>query len=243
MSAHSRIISRDDARVLGLKRYFTGEPCKYGHVAERFITAACVECSRARHAPAPRQTITCGSCGIEVRRARSGQRFCSRFCKEAARGLDAARQTLRERQRARRASDPAMRERERVGSRERAVGLRAKNKAEALAFAHKLLAGKYPHLIPADHAPYILYTAVNREILKDSGRPLYIGISNDWVKRRKEHAATAKGRHWLNSADYVHLDIYPNRTLARAAEAVAISEKRPLFNDQHNADKDMRALR
>ena len=44
-----RIISRDEARALGLKRFFTGKPCKYGHVAERRVgNYACMECDRAR---------------------------------------------------------------------------------------------------------------------------------------------------------------------------------------------------
>jgi hypothetical protein len=44
-----RIISRDEARALGLKRFFTGKPCKHGHVAERRVsTYACVECDRTR---------------------------------------------------------------------------------------------------------------------------------------------------------------------------------------------------
>jgi 5-methylcytosine-specific restriction endonuclease McrA len=31
----------------GLKRYFTGKPCKHGHVSERYAsTGGCVECSR-----------------------------------------------------------------------------------------------------------------------------------------------------------------------------------------------------
>lgn len=40
------IISRDEARALGLKFYFTGEPCdNRGHVAERYVsTAHCVIC-------------------------------------------------------------------------------------------------------------------------------------------------------------------------------------------------------
>ena len=39
------IISRKDAKALGLKRYFTGKPCKYGHVAQRFAdNKSCVEC-------------------------------------------------------------------------------------------------------------------------------------------------------------------------------------------------------
>ncbi|WP_424362974.1 HNH endonuclease [Methylocystis parvus] len=33
-----------DARALGLKRYFTGTPCKQGHVAERYLSSNCVEC-------------------------------------------------------------------------------------------------------------------------------------------------------------------------------------------------------
>ena len=43
------IISRDEARALGLKRFFTGKPCKRGHVAERWACGGgggeCVECS------------------------------------------------------------------------------------------------------------------------------------------------------------------------------------------------------
>ena len=43
-----RIISRDEARALGLKRYFTGKPCKHGHVAEHYVSSCgCVECDRA----------------------------------------------------------------------------------------------------------------------------------------------------------------------------------------------------
>jgi hypothetical protein len=43
----TRIISRAEARALGLKRYFTGEPCKHGHVAERWVSGrVCVECAR-----------------------------------------------------------------------------------------------------------------------------------------------------------------------------------------------------
>jgi 5-methylcytosine-specific restriction endonuclease McrA len=39
------IISRQEARALGLKRYFTGKPCKHGHVAERYTSIGnCVEC-------------------------------------------------------------------------------------------------------------------------------------------------------------------------------------------------------
>jgi len=39
------VICRADAKAAGLKRYFTGEPCKRGHVAERGVNHKhCVEC-------------------------------------------------------------------------------------------------------------------------------------------------------------------------------------------------------
>lgn len=45
------IISRKDARAQGLKRYFTGEPCKSGHVSERAVSNGnCLECFRAKQA-------------------------------------------------------------------------------------------------------------------------------------------------------------------------------------------------
>jgi hypothetical protein len=42
------IISQAEAKSLGLKRYFTGKPCKHGHVCERYICSSCVECAVAK---------------------------------------------------------------------------------------------------------------------------------------------------------------------------------------------------
>lgn len=40
---------RKAAKALGLKRYYTGKPCPYGHVCERITTTArCVECVRIK---------------------------------------------------------------------------------------------------------------------------------------------------------------------------------------------------
>jgi hypothetical protein len=40
-----RKISRQTAKARGLKRYFTGNPCPRGHVAERWVSvASCVRC-------------------------------------------------------------------------------------------------------------------------------------------------------------------------------------------------------
>jgi hypothetical protein len=41
------IITRKEAQEKGLPRYFTGKPCKHGHVCERFVAQkTCVECKQ-----------------------------------------------------------------------------------------------------------------------------------------------------------------------------------------------------
>jgi len=79
------IVTRAEAKAAGSTRYFTGEPCKYGHLAERTTTSGeCAECYRAKR-----------------RRYRAAN-------------IDAARAADREYQRNRRLSDPAAaRERDR----------------------------------------------------------------------------------------------------------------------------------
>lgn len=45
------VIGRDDARIQGLRRYYTGIPCKYGHLSERFVSnKKCLECGRINNA-------------------------------------------------------------------------------------------------------------------------------------------------------------------------------------------------
>ncbi len=44
------IISRKDAKAYGLVRYFTGKPCKHGHVAERHTcNSSCVDCGKIKN--------------------------------------------------------------------------------------------------------------------------------------------------------------------------------------------------
>lgn len=44
------IISKDDALKAGYKRFFTGEACTHGHVAERYVYAGlCVDCAKLRN--------------------------------------------------------------------------------------------------------------------------------------------------------------------------------------------------
>ena len=44
----TKITPRKEALARGLKRYFSGNPCPHGHVAERWINGECVECVRER---------------------------------------------------------------------------------------------------------------------------------------------------------------------------------------------------
>lgn len=44
-----KIITRKEAQDRGLNKYFTGKPCKYGHVAERYVAKSdCVVCNENR---------------------------------------------------------------------------------------------------------------------------------------------------------------------------------------------------
>jgi hypothetical protein len=42
------IVTRREAFAAGLKRYYTGKPCKRGHIAERCVyTCGCIACQRS----------------------------------------------------------------------------------------------------------------------------------------------------------------------------------------------------
>ena len=45
-----QIVTLPEARALGLKHYFTGRPCRRGHVSLRTVTSAtCLECERVKY--------------------------------------------------------------------------------------------------------------------------------------------------------------------------------------------------
>lgn len=45
-----QVISRKEAKAAGLKRFFTGKPCKNGHIAEISVSSyVCMECGNARN--------------------------------------------------------------------------------------------------------------------------------------------------------------------------------------------------
>ena len=44
-----KIVSRAEAKEQGLKRYFTGKPCKRGHICESWVCdRACTDCAKEK---------------------------------------------------------------------------------------------------------------------------------------------------------------------------------------------------
>lgn len=52
----AELVSRKTALELGLKFYFTGKPCKHGHIAERWTDGHCVVCHKRTLAAAFQNT-------------------------------------------------------------------------------------------------------------------------------------------------------------------------------------------
>lgn len=85
-------ITREEAKAAGLKRYFTGEPCGKGHVADRSVSnRSCLECCRERMA---------------AEYVKSPEKANARSKKWRESNLEYARDASRARHRARRANDP-----------------------------------------------------------------------------------------------------------------------------------------
>lgn len=64
-----------------------------------------------------------------------------------------------------------------------------------------------------------------------SGQLLYVGITNDWSSRLRQHRL---GKPWYREAVRVELNVYPSRDAADKAERFAIRHERPLHNVTHN---------
>lgn len=54
-----KLISRRQAIAFGFKRYYTGKPCKYGHISERYVASfQCYECSQQDEYKVRKRAIT-----------------------------------------------------------------------------------------------------------------------------------------------------------------------------------------
>ena len=76
------IISKEEAKRKGLKRFFTGKPCIHGHYSERFISGGCVSCNTIRQSGLIRvENKVCKYCGKEFDRSDGGYKYCSNYCR------------------------------------------------------------------------------------------------------------------------------------------------------------------
>ena len=87
---HTPIISRAQAQALGLKRYFTGKPCKHGHVVERLVDGGCCECQRLRMLSQQRRRYA--TQWQNQARARDPQKYRDAVNRSRANNLEAARE-------------------------------------------------------------------------------------------------------------------------------------------------------
>lgn len=74
-----------------------------------------------------------------------------------------------------------------------------------------------------DHWLYWFYDA--------TGRLLYIGITNQGVKRMEQHGAD---KVWWPEVATINVDHFATREECEAAETAAIKEHRPAYNGTHN---------
>jgi hypothetical protein len=69
------LITLQQARKQGLKRYFTGKPCKYGHLSERLAsTKNCIECNQIRKRDAYRADPAAANAASKARRDANPER-------------------------------------------------------------------------------------------------------------------------------------------------------------------------
>lgn len=64
----------------------------------------------------------------------------------------------------------------------------------------------------------------------DIGALLYVGVTDDWDRRRSQHATE---RPWFGEVSRVVLETCPDRTSALAREVAAISNEAPRYNVNH----------
>lgn len=106
---HFVIISRAEAKARGLTRYFTGKPCKHGHIAERRVEGGCIECIRERERLPD---------AMERRRIRKRRSYDPELAgAQRLADLENRRKIARESARRRRAAEPQIRIRDRENAR------------------------------------------------------------------------------------------------------------------------------
>lgn len=130
------IIPRDAAKAANLKRFFTGEPCAEGHIAERYVsTGACCECNKRYYRNWRAQNPERRNVYMADYRLRNRDRLLRHACeyeaKRRANGADYYSMnapTIRARKKATRKADP--------------VAARAKDRAHRIRYAQGVRANR-----------------------------------------------------------------------------------------------------
>ena len=105
-------VSLNEAREKRLTRYFTGVPCKHGHIAERIVsTRTCVDCKREKDAAREARSYTDEQKirhyeVIKAARKRDPERYNKISANWKANNKDSVRSARRKRQSERLKSDP-----------------------------------------------------------------------------------------------------------------------------------------
>jgi hypothetical protein len=78
------ISSRTVARAAGLKRFFTGRPCKHGHLSERYVsTGSCIACLHGASTGSTPEDLRAQAAAL-LQRARDAERAASERDQQAA---------------------------------------------------------------------------------------------------------------------------------------------------------------
>jgi len=70
-----KIISKKEAKSLDLNRYFTGKPCKHGHITERLIGGTCRGCNRMHPKNHPERSKKCRDENREIYNRKSREYY------------------------------------------------------------------------------------------------------------------------------------------------------------------------
>lgn len=107
-------VTRAEAKAQGLTRYFTGKPCKHGHVAERLTSCnICVVCNRVRVGRAQKHNRDRATNNNRVYREKNKDNFdfklkaCARAKASYDRNVEASREMKRAQYRSRAVTHPS----------------------------------------------------------------------------------------------------------------------------------------
>lgn len=114
-----QIISRQEAKELGLKLYFTGKPCTHGHISDRYVSnSLCKECQINRAIDFDRANPEAAKLRKKVARLKNKDRYNEVARAIRSRNRDKVREQGRNQDRKRR-SDPEFRAKKAAIERER----------------------------------------------------------------------------------------------------------------------------